>query len=152
MRDYQKSKAYAWEERAILVHDKTLVSHEYATQLLDYVWSEEGLSHPPKLRVFEHKTKSCNANASRLRINMQPEGITASILIHEIAHSMTCALDASIEGNWVIDMHGPDWMGIYIKLAGKYLRLDVDKLLESARKEGLDVNMDATPWVENIRG
>lgn len=132
--DYQRTRVYKWEDVNIHKHDETLVLFKNAQKLVDYVWNEEGLTKPPKVVKLHNNDKTSTATATRMKIAIRPEGVQTSILLHEIAHSMTSLLDTKTA------LHGPRFVGVYIDLAVKYLHLDRIALEHSAEKAKVRFN------------
>lgn len=120
--DYQRSKAYKWEDDCIHLKDNSVVPFAQAQGIVDYVWAQEGLSHPPKIAVMPpHATRKL-ADATRMRIRIPEHGIKTSILLHEIAHSM-CPTHG----------HGPRWVGMFMKLVEKHMRIPMPLLMYHAK-------------------
>ena len=89
IRDYQRSACYAWEDRHIDPNDTGTVGFEQAQAIVDYVWSTAGLAHPPKIRPLSPTARSLRGTATRLWIRIPKAGVKSTVLLHEIAHSMT---------------------------------------------------------------
>ena len=60
-------------------------------------------------------------------------------LLHELAHAMTSHADGRSDG------HGPIFMGIYVCLLERYLRLDMQFLSASLREVGIEFIRDVLP-------
>jgi hypothetical protein len=106
--------------------------------MVDAIWTEMGLTYPPAVEPLPRQSSATVASATRLSIFL-PAQIPSWCLLHEIAHAMTSDVDGSSDG------HGPIFMGLYIKLISRYLRLDPDRILESAAVDGIAVASDASP-------
>jgi hypothetical protein len=106
--------------------------------MVDAIWTETGLKYPPAVEPLPSQSSATLASATRLSVFL-PAKIPSWCLLHEIAHAMTSDIDGSSDG------HGPIFMGVYLKLISRYLRLDPDRLLESAAGEGIAVTSDARP-------
>ena len=106
IRDYQRSACYAWEDRHIHPNDRGTVPFGQAQAIVDYVWRTAGLAHPPKMRPLAPTARNLHATATRLWISIPKAGIKSTVLLHEIAHSMTS--DAFGE-HWPSSptLHGP---------------------------------------------
>ncbi len=137
-RDSQRGRVYAWENRIIAPHDITLVTYGRAQAMVDAIWADMGLQFPPGVEKLPSQSSATLASATRLSIFL-PAQIPSWCLLHEIAHAMTSDIDGSSDG------HGPIFMGVYLKLLSRYLRLDPDRLLESAADDGIAVARDASP-------
>jgi hypothetical protein len=138
IRDYQRSACYAWEDRHIHPNDIETVPFEQAQAIVDYVWQTAGLAYPPKIRPLARTARTFRATATRLWISIPKAGIKSTILLHEIAHSMTS--DAMGEQ---CHHHGPRFVGVFMRLLCDLIpTFDLDVLIASARQEGVDFNFD----------
>jgi hypothetical protein len=137
-KDAQRGRVYAWENRVVAPHDPSHVPFAAAQGMVDAIWAEHGLAYPPKVERLPRRTRVLMADATRLRIRM-PEEIASWVLLHEIAHAMTTTLDGISDG------HGPIYMGVYVGLLARYLRLSPDALIASLRQEGIAVDPKARP-------
>ncbi len=137
-RDSQRGRVYAWENRIIAPHDSTLVAYGRAQDMADAIWTDMGLQFPPCVEPLPGQASATLASATRLSIFL-PAKTPSWCLLHELAHAMTTDVDGSSDG------HGPIFMGVYLKLISRYLRLDPDRLLESAAVAGIAVTSDANP-------
>jgi len=106
--------------------------------MVDAIWAEQGLRYPPKVERLPRQARTTLADASRLCIRL-PERVPSWCLLHELAHGMTTAHDA------VSDGHGPLFMGIYVRLLERYMRIGRATLLGSLAKAGIAIDPDATP-------
>jgi hypothetical protein len=106
--------------------------------MVDAIWAETGLKYPPAVEPLPRQSSATLASATRLSIFL-PAKTPSWCLLHELAHAMTSDVDGNSDG------HGPVFMGVYIKLIARYLRLDRDRLLESAAVDGIMVAPDAYP-------
>lgn len=138
VRDSQKSKVYKWEQEFVSPFDTMPVKFEAIKPIVDYVWDSEGLKHPPLVSRLPKQNKRCAATGSRLDVRFQDETYTW-IILHELAHSMTGTFDG------YSNHHGALYMGIYIQLLSRYLKLPFGELVKSAQQSGLAVKLDARP-------
>jgi hypothetical protein len=106
--------------------------------MVDAIWTDMGLQFPPCVEPTPGQASATLASATRLSIFL-PAQIPSWCLLHELAHAMTSDVDGSSDG------HGPIFMGVYLKLIARYLRLDPDRILESAAVDGIAVASDASP-------
>jgi len=106
--------------------------------MVDAIWTETGLKYPPAVEPLPSQSSATLASATRLAVYL-PAQTPSWCLLHELAHAMTSDVDGISDG------HGPIFMGVYLKLISRYLRLDHDRLLESAAMEGIAVTSDASP-------
>ncbi len=137
-RDTQRSRVYAWEERAVAPHDSSTVQFDRAQGMVDAIWRESGLRFPPKVERLPGRTRRVLARGSRLAI-LLGETTPSWCLLHELAHAMTMTAEGEGDG------HGPVFMGVYVGLLARYLRLDPAALLRSAAQAGIAVAADARP-------
>ncbi len=130
--DYQQKRVYAWERKHVAPFDTAKISIETAEQIVNYVWAEEGLQHPPKVEYIRDK-RARSATGCRLKVRF-PDGLLYSwVVLHELAHAMTSNVDgASCQ-------HGPKYMKVYINLLHKYQRLDYLQMKATAKMENVDV-------------
>jgi hypothetical protein len=106
--------------------------------MVEAIWADMGLQFPPEVEKLPSQSSATLASATRLSIFL-PAQISSWCLLHELAHAMTSDVDGSSDG------HGPIFMGVYLKLLSRYLRLDPDRLLESAADDGIAVARNASP-------
>jgi hypothetical protein len=78
------------------------------------------------------------ARADRLSILLS-DWTPSWCLLHELAHAMTSHADGRSDG------HGPLFMGIYVQLIARYLRLDRQTLIGSLRDSKIDILYEARP-------
>jgi hypothetical protein len=130
-------RCYRWEEKHIHARDQSVVPFDQAQSIVDYVWSKAGLMYPPKICPISENTKKTQASASRLQIRIPKSGIKTTVLLHEIAHSMTSdALGAS-------DHHGPRFVGVYMRMLSEHIPTFVlAQLMYTAKLESVDFNLD----------
>ncbi len=127
MADRQRSRVYAWEDRAISPHDASIIAFPAAQGIVDAIWSEMGLLYPPRVERLPFQARCRIADADRLTIRM-PQTIPSWCLLHEIAHAMTTTIDGHSDG------HGSAFMNVYLDLLVRYLRLNaVDVRLDAVR-------------------
>jgi hypothetical protein len=137
-RDGQRSKVYAWEERFVAPYDPTTIVLAQAQGMVDAIWTEMGLRFPPKVEPLPRQARTTMADANRLTIRLA-DTCPSWWLLHEIAHAMSSSHDGRSDG------HGAKFMGLYILLLTRYLRLPADALLTSAHAAGVDIDHQAVP-------
>ncbi|WP_159995935.1 hypothetical protein [Roseomonas sp. 18066] len=137
-RDAQRQRVYAWEDRVIAPHGGGLVAFAAAQPMVDALWAELGLRFPPKVEPLPPQARRRMADADRLRLRL-PLECPPWVLLHELAHCLTSTAEGFSDG------HGADFMGLYLQLLTRYLRLDRDTLLASLRAAGIAVNPEARP-------
>ena len=139
MKDYQSNRVYKWEEKFVLPHDLTPVPFEQIESIVAYVWRSEGLQFHPMVEKLPKNCRKCG-DATRLVIRFNANGPTKTwIILHEVSHSLTSTAEGN--NNW----HGALFMGMYCQLLHRYLKLDFNKLVESAREHKIHVAPDAKP-------
>ena len=137
-RDTQRSRVYAWEDREVAPHDPSLVPFTQVQGLVDAIWAENGLRYPPEVRPLPRQASTRLADASRLAIRV-PDRVASWCLLHELAHAMTTTHDGQS------DQHGPAFVGVYVTLLERYLRLPRAALLSSLAASGVSIAEDARP-------
>jgi hypothetical protein len=136
--DRQRGKVYAWEERFVAPHDPSTIVLAQAQGMVDAIWIEMGLSFPPKVEPLPRQARATLADANRLTIRL-PDTSPSWWLLHELAHSLTSSHDGRSDG------HGAKFMGLYVQLLTRYLRLPMDALLASVHAAGIDIDLQAVP-------
>ena len=137
-RDRQRARLYAWEDTAVAPRDPSLVAFAQAQGMVDAIWSEMDLRYPPKVERLPTQATARHADATRLILRL-PEQLPSWILLHELAHAMTSTHDGGSDG------HGPLFVGLYVDLLIRYLRLDRTVLLDSLERTRITINLTAKP-------
>jgi len=119
-------------------HDPTDLPFAAAAGMIDAIWSDMGLRYPPAVEPLPPQATATLARANRLSVLLPPR-TPSWCLLHELAHAMTSTADGRSDG------HGPAFMGIYVGLLARYLRLDPAALIRSAADAGIAVDADAHP-------
>jgi hypothetical protein len=118
--------------------DRTTVAFAATQAMVDAIWSDMDLRHPPAVERLSRRATATIASANRLSLHL-PDRIPAWCLLHEIAHAMSTTDDGRSDG------HGPVFMGQYMRMLVRYLRLDEACLLASLRDAGISIARDARP-------
>ena len=137
-RDHQRGKVYAWEARFVAPRDASTIVRTQAQGMVDAIWTEMGSRFPPKVEPLPRQARTTMADANRLTIRLA-DTCPSWWLLHEIAHAMSSSHDGRSDG------HGAKFMGLYIQLLTRYLRLPMDALLTSVHASGIDIDHQATP-------
>ena len=137
-RDAQRSRVYAWEDAMVAPRDPSVIAFGAAQGMVDAIWSEMGLRHPPRVERLPAQAKRRMADADRLRIRL-PAATPSWLLLHELAHAMSTAQDGASDG------HGPAFVGLYVQLLVRYLRLDAGMVRDSLQAAGIRVQHAARP-------
>jgi hypothetical protein len=138
MADRQRARVYAWEDRVVAPQDPSVIPIVAAQGMVDAIWAEMGLLYPPRVQPLPAQTRCRIADANRLTIRLAPS-TPSWCLLHELAHAMTTSQDGQSDG------HGPIFVGVYVQLLARYLRLERPKVLESLTKAGVRVSAEARP-------
>jgi hypothetical protein len=109
-----------------------------AQAVVDAIWSDMGLRYPPAVAPLSRKATATVARANRLSI-LLADRTPSWCVLHELAHAMTSHADGRSDG------HGPLFMGVYLQLIVRYLRLDPGILIDSLRDAGIKITRDARP-------
>jgi hypothetical protein len=118
--------------------DPTTLPFPAARAMVDAIWSDMGLSYPPAVVPLPPQASKTIGRADRLSVALAEE-TPSWCLLHELAHAMTSHADGRS------DAHGPVFMGVYVRLLERYLRLDVQLLSDSLRAAGIEFFRDARP-------
>jgi hypothetical protein len=136
--DYQRSAVYRWEDEHIHPKDTGTIPFHQAQAIVDYVWARAGLTYPPMIRELSRNNRRHVANANRLGINIRSVGVGSTVLLHEIAHSMT-----SDAATWQSHQHGPRFVGVFMNLLCDLIpTFDLDELSRTAAAAGVEFNFD----------
>jgi hypothetical protein len=130
--DRQRGRVYAWEDRVIAPRDTSTLPFAAAQGMVDAIWAEQGLRFPPRVEPLPRQARRSLGDATRLSIRL-PERFASWLLLHELAHAMSSTHDGDSDG------HGPIFMGLYLELITRYLRLPADALLASLEASGIAV-------------
>jgi hypothetical protein len=137
-RDRQRARVYAWEARVVAPRDPSAIAFHAAQGMVDAIWSEMDLRYPPKVEALPAQARTRIADADRLTLRLRPQ-TPSWCLLHEIAHAMSTTQEGDSDG------HGPSFMGIYVRLLVRYLRLGEAELLQSLTEAGIRVSNGARP-------
>ena len=135
-RDYQQSKVYAWEAGVINPRTSRQVAFKDAQAFVDGIFICEGLLYPPCVTLLHPNTKRWAGLGSRQEIQIKPV-TTVGTLLHEIAHVLTMEIDRSQVG------HGPDFVGVYMRLLDKYAGVPLALTMYSLQNTGIEYNLAA---------
>ena len=138
IRDHQRGRVYAWEERFVAPRDSSSVAFPQAQGMVDAIWADMSLRFPPKVVHLPRQARTTVADATRLLIRLT-DTTSSWCLLHELAHAMS----STHEGD--SDRHGPRFMGLYAQMLIRYLRVPPDVLGRSLHDAGIEVDMDAIP-------
>ena len=129
---------YAWENQIVVPRDPTTLPFSAAQSMVDAIWADMGLHYPPEVAPLPRQATATAARADRLSLFL-PERTPSWCLLHELAHAMTTTADGRSDG------HGSVFMGIYLQLLSRYLRLDPADLRQSLQAAGIAVTLNAHP-------
>jgi hypothetical protein len=139
-RDGQRSKVYAWEGHIVAPLSKRSVPFEAAQAFVDGVWLAHGWLYPPHVALKAKQATRTLADGCRGEIRIRP--FTPDwLILHELAHALTSDHDGCSSG------HGADFVGMYIKLLDKVMRIPLPLSLYTLQQKGIKFNLFATPWM-----
>jgi hypothetical protein len=118
--------------------DPTVLLFPDAQAVVDAIWSDMGLRYPPAVAPLPRQASATIASANRLSI-MLGDQTPSWCVLHELAHAMTSHADGRSDG------HGPIFMGVYVRLIERYLRLDPQVLMDSLQDAGIAIARNAQP-------
>jgi hypothetical protein len=136
--DAQRSKVYAWERRFVAPRDQSSIPRSIMQPMVDAIWGELGLRWPPKVEAMPKNARRIFATGSRLRLRM-PEKSPSWLLLHELGHALTCTHEDHS------DQHGPIFVGVYVMLLERYMRMDRDTLISSLALARISIDTAAKP-------
>lgn len=142
IRDYQKQRLYDWERLCVSPFDKNIVPYDNLQAIVDYIWKEERLQFPPKVMPLPKQVTRKWACANRNCIEAPEAGLPTWVLIHELCHSLTLTFDDMFPKGGA---HGPIFVGVYMKLLEKYLKLPILMLMSTAKDAKVDFDIYARP-------
>lgn len=137
-RDAQSARVYAWEEEAVVPYGRAPVPFTAVQGMVDAVWAEMGLRWPPKVEPLPAQARRLQGTGSRLALRL-PDPVPTFLLFHELAHALSSSADGGTDG------HGPRFVGLYLQLLTRYLRLPEDGLLRSLEAHRVVVDRAAEP-------
>lgn len=141
-RDYQKSKLYAWENLIISPKDHNIIPYDQLQNIVDYIWNQESLRYPPRVIPLPKQATSKWACANRLKIEAPEKGLPSWVLIHELCHCLTITFENDHPNGGA---HGPIFVGIYMKLIEKYVKIPLSLLMYTAKENDVDFDISAIP-------
>lgn len=119
-------------------HGGAPIAFAAAQGMVDAIWADLGLRYPPRVAPLPPQARRRLADATRLRLRLPPE-CPDWVLLHELAHALSSTMDGHSDG------HGARFMGLYVQLLVRYLRLPETFLLDSLGAAGIIVQPDARP-------
>ena len=138
VRDHQRGRVYAWEERFVASRDSSSIALAQAQGVVDAIWADMGLRFPPKVMRLPRQARATVADATRLLIRLS-DTTSSWCLLHELSHAMSSTHEGESDG------HGPRFMGLYAELLIRYLRVPPDALGRSLHDADIEVDMHARP-------
>lgn len=122
----------------VVPRDPSLIAYGAAQEMADAIWSELGLRYPPRVEPLPKQATTRMADGSRLTFRL-PTRTPSWCLLHELAHALTSTHDGHS------DQHGPVFVGIYVQLLVRYLRLPRSWLLAALKRADVQVDVRAQP-------
>jgi len=135
-RDYQKSKVYAWENQ---FPNGEHLSHSDIPAYVKKVWEVAGLKWPPLVETLHGKDQHLG-KANRHYVYFSKNGAAELTILHKLAHTMTSTIHNHT------DAHGPQFVGVFMRLLVEHLNIPLPLLLFSAQKAGIDFDIYAQAW------
>ncbi len=136
MKDYQQYKVYSWESS---FPEGQWVPYDQCQSIIDYIWFDMKLKNSPRLKpLLGHKWAG---KANRLNVFLPERGASTKTIIHELAHSMTMNVDG------LGHQHGPRFVGVYMVMLEKYIKLPMAMLVYTAKKDNVDFDLYAKPAI-----
>ena len=105
VRDHQRGRVYAWEERFVASRDSSSIAFAQAQGVVDAIWADMGLRFPPKVMRLPRQARATVADATRLLIRLS-DTTSSWCLLHELAHAMSSTHEGQSDG------HGPHVHGL----------------------------------------
>lgn len=136
--DRQRARVYAWEDAVVAPRGGGTQPFARAQPMVDAIWRELGLRHPPAVEPLPRQSRRLQADATRLRLRLPPDW-PDWLLLHELAHALSSTAEGASDG------HGPRFMGLYLQLLERYLRLPAAELAPSLAAAGIAWNPAARP-------
>jgi hypothetical protein len=134
MRDFQRSRLYAWERSLSIwwpaaddATPRTMTLAE-CSRLVERATRRYGVATPP----IADGRGTRFAKGSSWRISLPTWARNLAVVLHETAHCIDAARD-------VDDRHGPVFVRLYIQLLATYAGQNEAMLVKSARAAGLKV-------------
>ena len=143
--DRQRSRVYAWEDANVAPLDESRIAFAAAQGMVDAIWQELGLHYPPRVEPLPAQARARVADADRLTIRL-PASTPSWCLLHELAHCLTTTADGKSDG------HGPSFVGIYVQLLQRYLRLNGAAMMQSLAAASVEVDATARPVFVDAHG
>lgn len=137
-RDFQRARVYRWEEAVVMPRDPSRNRFEGVQALVTAVWTAEGLLHAPRVLPMPAHARITHATGSRTTIRV-PDDVATWVVLHEIAHAMTSTPEKS-------DGHGPDYVGNYMRLLDRFLKIPTPLLMFTASEHKIIFNLHAKPY------
>lgn len=140
MKDSQRSKVYNWEN---YLPNGDHVPFSKISEVVNDVWAKMGLMYPPLVKEMPKQNTTKMADATRFVLRFGEDGCCYRIILHEIAHAMT----SKVEG--VSHQHNEVFVGMYMVLMDRFMKLDPNMLYQSAEMCGVKFTKNEKPRVTN---
>lgn len=141
-KDYQKSKVYCWER--LHMREGQWLEFAEIEEYVHKVWKALDLKYPPLVEKLHANDKNLG-KGNRSMVAFPATGASQATILHELAHALTCTVAGST------DKHGPEFVGIYMKLAAQHLGESLFKLWYTAEASGVAFNPAATPSINDVQ-
>jgi hypothetical protein len=140
-RDSQKSKVYSWENQHVIGRAEAYIPYDRCQDMVNYIWAQMGWQHPPRVRPMPRQERKACAKANRLNVYIPEDyGAKTTVIIHELAHSATGDIEGSTE------CHGPEFVGVYMKILDKLVPgLNLPVLMYTAKEAKVKFDITHVP-------
>lgn len=138
-RDFQRERVYAWENAVVKPRDPSKNRFEDAQALVTAIWTAEGLLHPPRVLPMPAQARVTCATGTRTQLRV-PDLVPTWVVLHEIAHAMTSTFEGRSDG------HGPDYVGNYMRLLDRFLKIPTPLLMYTASEHNVRFHIHAKPY------
>jgi hypothetical protein len=139
MRDYQRSKVYAWESKYL--PRGRLVPFREIQEYVNTVWEGFGLKHPPRVALLPKQARIKCADATRTVVRFEAHGATEIVILHELAHSMTTGIGA------LGHQHNEYFVGMFMTLIERVLKINLNVLWYTAQKANVKFDCFTKPRI-----
>lgn len=89
VRDRQRARVYAWEDRIVAPRDQSTLPYPAAKDMVGAIWADLNLRYPPEVERLPGQARRLQADDSRLLLRLPPT-TPSWLLLHEMAHALTC--------------------------------------------------------------
>lgn len=135
-REFQRSKVYKWEQKHVPSGKR--ISFNDAQAYVNKVWAAEGLKYPPLIEELAKQTRRWAGKGNRNHVWIPATGASEHTLLHELAHTLTMTIHGEADDD---SAHGPDFVGMFIKLVAKHMGVSQFELWYTAKLNNVQFEM-----------